>query len=196
MTDRERLLAILAGQSPDRIPWIPRLEIWYEAQKRRGTMPSRYEGWTLRQIEKDLGTGTPARGGRVFRTELHDVEVETETVGAEIITRYVTPVGTVSTRFQRSETLERGGINTRGQREHMIVGPDDYLVVEYIVQHTEVVPTYDAYLAYEAEIGDDGLPLVSLGVDPMYSILREYIGYNNAYYHLHDYPAGRALGTS
>jgi hypothetical protein len=188
MTDRERLLAIMAGQSPDRIPWIPRLEIWYEAQKRRGTMPTRYEGWTLRQIEKDLGTGTPARGGRVFRTELRDVEVETEIIDAEIITRYITPLGIVSTRFQRSETLERGGINTRGQREHMIVGPVDYPVVEYIVQHTEIVPTYDAYLAYEAEISDDGLPMVSLGVDPMYSILREYIGYNNAYYHLHDYP--------
>ena len=58
MTDRERLLAILAGQSPDRIPWIPRLEIWYEGQKRRGTMPARYEGWTLREIEK-LASGIP-----------------------------------------------------------------------------------------------------------------------------------------
>jgi uroporphyrinogen-III decarboxylase len=188
MTDRERLLAILAGQSPDRIPWIPRLEIWYEGQKRRGTMPARYEGWTLREIEKDLGTGTPARAGRVFRTELRDVEVERETQGDEILTRYITPLGTVSTQFQRSETLERGGINAIAQREHMIKGPDDYPVVEYLVEHTEITPTYDAYLAYEAEIGDDGLPLVSLGVDPMYSILREYIGYNDAFYHLHDYP--------
>ena len=51
MTDRERLLAIMAGRSPDRIPWIPRMEIWYETQLLRGTLPPKYEGWSLREIE-------------------------------------------------------------------------------------------------------------------------------------------------
>jgi hypothetical protein len=70
----------------------------------------------------------------------------------------------------------------------MIEGPEDYPVVEYIIQHTEIVPTYDEYSAYEQEVGEDGVPLVSIGADPLYRVLREFIGYNRFYYHLSDYP--------
>ena len=188
MTNRERLLAIMAGESPDRIPWIPRMEIWYAAQLRRGTLPSKYEGWTLRAIERDLGLGTPARNGTVLRKELRDVEVVTEEAGSDTITRYITPVGTVSTRHRRSEILEQGGIDTVRQVEHLIKGLEDYAPVEYMIGHTEIVPTYDAYLAYEAEIGEDGVPMVSIGVDPLYQFMEELAGYNQAFYHLYDYP--------
>ena len=188
MTNRERLLAIMAGRSPDRIPWIPRLQIWYEAHKRRGTLPARYKGWSLREIERDLGMGTPAREGRVFRTVLRDVEVNVHEQGDETRTEYITPLGTVSTLTRRSEVLERGGITHRMEVEHMIAGPQDYAVTEYLIEHTEIVPTYQEYLAYEAEVGQDGVPLVSIGPDPMYRILRELIGYDRAFFHLHDYP--------
>jgi uroporphyrinogen-III decarboxylase len=188
MTDRERLLAIMAGRSPDRIPWIPRLEIWYQAQLRRRTMPEQYRGWSLRDIERDLGLGTPARGGRVFRTEVQDVELRREERGYEIRTEYATPVGTVSTLTRRSDVLEQGGIVGGREIEHMIKGPDDYAVVEYIIQHTEIIPTFDEYLAYEDEIGEDGVPLVSIGADPFYRFMRELVGYNAAFYHLMDYP--------
>jgi len=188
MTNRERLLAIMSGERPDRVPWIPRLSIWYAAHELRGTLPGKYEGWALREIERDLGMGNPARDGRVFRTELRDVEVETEEEGMERVTRYITPVGTVSTRERHSPELARGGIATRQQRTHLIQGPDDYPAVEYIVEHTAVVPTYDEYLAYEAEVGEDGVPLVSIGADPMYRFLRELVGFNDAFYHLRDYP--------
>ena len=66
MTDRERILAVLAGRRPDRIPWIPRLLLWYNAHSRAGTLPARYRGMTLREVERDLGVGTPAR-----RAHLH-----------------------------------------------------------------------------------------------------------------------------
>ena len=32
MTNRERLLAIMEGRPPDRIPWLPRLQIWYDGK--------------------------------------------------------------------------------------------------------------------------------------------------------------------
>lgn len=188
MTNRERLLAILAGQSPDAIPWIPRMEIWYEAHRRRGTLPAKYQGRSLRQIERDLGMGTPARSGQVYRSELRGVETHVRIDGYDTITDYHTPAGTVSTRQRSSPVLEQGGISHRLEVEHLIKRPADYAVVEYLVEHTELVPTYEAYRAYEQEIGEDGLPMVSIGVDPMYQIIQEYIGYNDAFYHLHDYP--------
>jgi len=195
MTNRERLLAIMEGRSPDHIPWIPRLEIWYQAHKLRGDgspelaagLPERYREWTLRDIERDLGMGTPARAGRVFRTEMRNVTVHTERHGDDAITEYHTPVGTVSTVHRHSATLARGGIDSDLDISHMIKSVDDYPVVEYIVQHTDVVPTYQEYLEYEAEIGEDGVPLVAIGPDPLYRILRDLVGYNQAFYHLHDY---------
>ena len=63
MTNRERLLTIMAGRMPDRIPWIPRLQIWYEAHRRRGDLPERYRGWSLDEIERHLEMGAPARNG-------------------------------------------------------------------------------------------------------------------------------------
>lgn len=188
MKNRERLQAILSGQAPDRIPWIPRLQIWYDAQQARGTMPEKYRGWGVREIERDLRMGTPAREGVVFRTELRGVDVQVEQQGNDTITRYITPVGAVSTRQRRSEVLALGGIGTAMEIEHMIKGPEDYPAVEYIVSHTEVIPTYEEFAAYDAAIGDDGLPMTPAGPDPMYRIARELIGFSQVFYHIADYP--------
>jgi hypothetical protein len=70
----------------------------------------------------------------------------------------------------------------------MITAPEDYPVVEYLIEQTEIVPAYDDYLAYEAEIGERGLPLVAMGPDPMYRIIQDLIGYNDAFFHLNDHP--------
>ena len=175
MTNRERLLAIMARRSPDRIPWIPRIKLWYEAHKRQGTLPEKYRGWSQRDIERALGMGRPAREGQIYRMELHDVEVRTQELGYDTVTETVTPVGTVSTRVRRSETLDRVAIQGL-EVEKMIKRPEDYRVVEYLIQHTEIIPTYEEYLAYEQQIGEDGVPLVHIAADPMSRILREFIG--------------------
>ena len=68
MTNRERVLAVLAGEPPDRIPWIARLQLWYNARTAEGTMPERFRGRSLREVEQMVGTGNPARDSRVYRT--------------------------------------------------------------------------------------------------------------------------------
>jgi len=187
MTHRERLLAILDGQPPDRIPWIPRLLLWYNARQKTGTMPPEYAGLSLRQLEKALGMGTPARDGQVFRTVLHDVEVTSYPDGRGTITEYRTPRGTLTSRTERTarmEDLDLGALEV----EHLIKGPQDYAAAEYLVEHTEYLPTYEEYLAYEEEIGDDGYPLVHAGDCPFHDWLQKWAGYGRAYFDLHDYP--------
>jgi hypothetical protein len=189
VTDRERLLAVMSGVRPDRIPWIPRLLLWYNAHKKAGTLPERYRGRSLRDIERDLGLGTPARTGRVFRSELRHVEVQECQVGEmERVVEYITPVGTVSERFRSSQVLRETAIQD-AQVEFMLKSREDYPVVQYIIEHTEYTPTYEAYAAYDLEIGDDGYPLVSCGDCPFHHWMLKLVGYNNAYYHLYDYAA-------
>jgi hypothetical protein len=143
---------------------------------------------SLREVERELGMGTPARGGRVFKVEQEgDVEVTSQQEGVSVVTTYRTPAGTVSTRYRSSEKLEEVGIGSL-EVEHMIKGPEDYAVVEYLLTHMCYSPTYDAYRAYEAEIGEDGYPLVAAGDCPFHHFLQKLTGYQTGYYHLFDYP--------
>ena len=188
MTDRERVLAILDGRSPDRIPWIPRLQVWHQAHTNMGSLPERLQGMDLRQVERELGMGTPARGGSVVAGEQRgDVEVSTRQEGETRVTTYRTPAGEVWTRHRGSDELRLAGIGDL-EVEHLIKGPEHFGAVEYMVQHTHYAPTYEKYLEYEAEIGEDGYPLVSAGDCPFHYYLQKLAGYQNAYYMLYDYP--------
>ena len=57
MTPKERILAALKGQPTDTLPFIPRLDIWYNANSRNGTLPAPYQHATLREMVDDLGLG-------------------------------------------------------------------------------------------------------------------------------------------
>ncbi len=188
MTNRERILAVMSGKSPDRIPWIPRLLLWYNAHKKAGTLPERYRDWSLRDIERDMGLGTPAREGTVFRTELNGVEVEQRWIDdLHMRTEYRTPVGTVSTMFQGSEVLRQQAIQDL-QVEFMLKTEQDYPVVQYILENTNVISTYAEYEQYEAEVGDDGYPMVACGDCPFHHWMRALVGYDQAFFHLADFP--------
>jgi hypothetical protein len=187
MTNRERILAVLAGQAPDRIPWIPRLGIWYEANRRAGTLPEKYRGWTLRDVERDVFGGTAGRDGIIYRIQLRGVEVRNHRLGPmETLTEYVTPVGTVTTRLRGTEHLRRQGIQD-SEVGFMLKRREDYPVVEYLIEHTGYLPAYDDYLAYEAEVGEDGYPMVNCGDCPFHHWMRALCGYGQAFYHLSDH---------
>lgn len=187
MTNRERLLAILEGRSPDRVPWIPRLDIWHRAQVHRGTLPDRLQGLTLREVERVLGVGTPARAGCVFRVEYQNMDVLTHDEGFNSITEYVTPRGTVRTVLSRSAYEASEGIIGQLPTEYPLKSEEDYEIWMYVVRNTVYIPTYDEYEAYDREIGDDGLPMVSVGDCPFHHWLQSLAGYQQGYLHLADF---------
>ena len=72
--------------------------------------------------------------------------------------------------------------------EYPLKGPDDYRVWEWIVEHTHWRADYDAYRTYDAEIGEDGLPMVGVGDVPIHTFILDLAGYDHAFYQLADYP--------
>lgn len=188
MTNRQRILAVLEGRLPDQIPWIPRLQIWYEALQRNGTLPEPYRGRSLREVEREVFGGTAARDGKIFRIELRNVEVRVLALGAmERLTEYVTPVGTLTTRHRGTGELKRQGIQD-SQTSFLLKRREDYAVMEYIVEHTVHAPTFDEYEQYDREIGDDGYPLVHCNDCPFHYWMQALAGYDQAFYHLNDFP--------
>ncbi len=186
MNNRERMLATLEGRPPDRIPWIPRLLLWYTAKQRAGALPAEWADLSLREVEHALGVGTPARDGKVFRIVDEGVEEVTRREGIHEITEWHTPVGSLRRVMRHSEDLDRLGLPARIE-EYPLKGPADYRVWEWIWQHRRWERTYDAYRAYDAEIGDDGLPMVSVGDVPLHEFLENGAGYEHAFYHLSDH---------
>ena len=188
MTDRTRILTILKGEMPDRIPWIPRISLWYNARIKTGTMPSRWRNLSLREVEENLGLGTPARQGKILETEVEDLEIVNRSEDGRDVTEYHTPEGSLRTVTHYSDTLDRQGLPGR-TLEYPLKGPKDYKVWEYIVEHTKWIPRYDEYLSYDAETGDAGLPMVTVGDVPFHEFAEKLAGYENAFYQLADHPA-------
>ena len=187
MNHRERFLAVLDGKHPDRIPFAPRLLLWYNARIATNTMPPEFEGLSQREVERKLGLGTPARYGKVYDMRYEGVEVVERQEGGSHITEYHTPVGMIRNSVHYSEDLSRQAMGGR-EEEFLLKGPEDYPVWEYIWEHTHWDPAYDEYEAYDSEIGDEGVPMVHVGDAPFHHFLIRGVGYNNGYYHVADYP--------
>jgi len=187
MTDRERMLAVLNHQPPDRIPWIPRLKLWFDAAVLSGTLPQRFAGLSHREVQRAVGAGWPSLDGRIYRVEYEDVEIVESRKGRTATTEYHTPVGSVSQVTRHSTELAAHGLPGEVV-EHLLKGPEDYAVWEWVVQHRHYIPTFDEFRTYDAEVGDDGLPVVQIEGVPIYDFLDVLVGFNDAYYHLVDYP--------
>jgi hypothetical protein len=186
MTDRERFLAILARKAPDRVPWLPRLKLWYDANIRAGTMPKRFEGMSLRQLEKAVGCGTPARDGKIFETRHENLDVVVTKKGDDTFTEYRTPVGTLTEQVYISPELAAAGLPGRHVK-HLLQKPEDYKIWEYVAEHTFYKPAYEAYLEYDKEVGDDGFPMISAGDVPFHFFLLRLAGYGDAYLQIADH---------
>jgi len=188
MTNRERVQSILDGKSPDRVPWIPRMDIWYRAQKQRGTLPERFSGMSLREVESALNLGTPAREGPVHRVEYENMDAVVREEGFDTITEYITPKGTLQTKHSQSQYEADSGITQKLPKEYPLKKPEDYDVWMYVVENKKFVPTYDEYIAYDRDIGDDGLPMVHGGDCPFHHWLKDLAGYQQGFLHLMDFP--------
>lgn len=188
MTNRQRLVAVLNGEPPDRIPFIPRMELWYRAHSLAGTLPEQWRSASLREIERELNLGTPARAAVVARHTLDDTDIAHWEEGERLVTEYRTPVGAVRQVELHSAEYRRLGLGATVV-EHFLKGPSDYKVWEWIVTHGTWHAAYDEFLDYDSEIGDDGLPMASLGDVPFHLFAQDLAGYDNAYLQLADYPS-------
>ena len=188
MTNRERILAVLDGKMPDRVPWIARLRLWYNSRLQEGNMPERFEGMSEVEVGLALRCGNPARDGNVFKVRYEGMDVELEREPGVIRRKYHTPYGTVIYGQIAAGGATKEWIEGGLPLEHPIKTVEDYRRWEYVMEHTYYDPTYDEYLAYEAAVGDDGYPMMNAGDCPFHYYLLHLVGYNDAYFHMMDHP--------
>jgi hypothetical protein len=115
------------------------------------------------------------------------MDVLTYDEGFNSITEYVTPRGTARTVLSRSAYEASEGIIGQLPTEYPLKSEEDYDIWMYVVRNTVYIPAYEEYEAYDREIGDDGLPMVSVGDCPFHHWLQSLAGYQQGYLHLMDF---------
>jgi len=213
MTHRARILAALRGQPVDRLPWVPRLDLWYNAHRHRGTLPAEWAGASLAQIVTDLGVGLHAVIPDFLATEGPD-EVYDRALGIEHVpnqpfrvrfrrtqrivyregdqTRvvYRTPAGELTARLVYSEQMRRDGITIMHVTERVVKSDDDYRRVAALFADLEVERDETRYAALRDEVGELGVAVAfgSGAASPGHHLLRDLVPYDRFYYDLHDHP--------
>lgn len=221
-THRSRVLAALRGEPVDRLPYVPRLDLWYLANSTRGTLPpqhagraqndiARAEGWTLHhrfcddQLDPVYQPQYLHRGINVFYSRdilfdtvfPRDVEIKVQRTGARTRVEYHTPLGMVSTTTHYDVQSQKNGITIPALVEHLIKTPADYAPAGYLFEHMDVVPNFERYRRWAAEdMREDGQPVAigSLDASPFHTIQRDLSDPTQFFIHYKDhYEAMRGL---
>jgi corrinoid protein of di/trimethylamine methyltransferase len=223
MTHRERIFRAIRGEMPDRLPFAPRLDLWYTANAQSGTLPEEYktcsfdeiaraEGWALhkinpeyQQVRKPEDNLHWALGILSYKETVYgfkfspDVELEVkENAGRTKIT-YRTPVGSVSTTTVYTEEMRKAGVSNFWVEEHVLKGPKDYRVVGYIFENLKLFRDDRDFLKWKEDIGEDGVAFTLGGraASPMHHIQKYFVDATDFYFHYHDYAKEmRALAES
>ncbi len=141
MSVKERMESALRGGTPDKTPLSVHDMMIDDLQSDR---------WT-RLFEKGLGIN---RNVPALSLRQHGVSYRgehTQKDGKKYYTQYVeTPAGRLRQQF------------TNGwQTEHLLKEPGDYLIMKWIMDHTEVSPAYETLTEHERQLGDRGVIIAS-----------------------------------
>lgn len=211
ITHKDRILAVARGEMADVWPYVPRIDLWYNANLRAGTLPKEHQGRTLDEICRAEGWAahhlvpTFIRDGRQqvhralglydlreqpFKVNFaKDVEIEVIEDGDFTTVKYHTPKGTVSTRTMYSEEMRASGASITWVAEHVLKTAEDYDVAAYIFETLTLTPNYEEFgrwLNDEVGVHGIGAAFASLASSPVHHIQKEFLDATDFYYHYHD----------
>lgn len=215
MNHKDMIISTLKGEPTGSIPFIPRLDIWYNSNKKRGTLPQKYQKASLREITDDLGLGYHSviphfrdfehedddldigLGIYIFKNclykvILHNVErtVERSQNGSTKVV-YKTPYGKISTAFVYSEDMKKSGATLSHITEPAIKDENDLKAAAYIYTNAQVVPDYVNFKQHMEEfVGDRGVAVGFAGVyaSAVHLLQKELMSIESFFYALYDYP--------
>ena len=180
MNHRQRILMAATGEMPDILPYVPRIDLWYNANSMADTLPERHkgrtqdeisraEGWALHKIVPEFlrirkpednihrALGIYSLKELVFNYKSSDIEIKVKYEGSATHVEYHTPVGMVSTTTEYTKEMRQAGASITWIEEHAIKRPEDYRVVGYIFENLELIPDFDDFIKWKDEIGEDGV---------------------------------------
>lgn len=162
MNKRERILAMLRGEKPDKLLWCADLAYWIDYLNDEKLMPEKYleaeansaneklsmglaapfNSPGLLQLHRDLDVGFYLQGYFPFDV-VYDDTVKVETVYEDVkhgqlrTITVTTPVGVMEEVWEY-----RFSTHSWGPKKHMCKGVEDIPKLRYLYEHTTYVPNY------------------------------------------------------
>ena len=172
MTMRERILAVVQGRPHDRVPFV-----MYD-----GILP-------VQLVQQHLGRERIGllRWSNIHRVEHPHCHFETENyyVGKTRWQRNTlhTPSGAIYEERAFETVYDSSSI-----RKHYIQEPEDYEVFWAYLADCVILEDYARYERDQADLGDDGIPLVAVERTPYQQLWVQWVGLDMLGYHFADYP--------
>ena len=138
VTVRERVLMILRGDCPDRVPWLGDLDYWATALVGRGKKPKgfqrspEYIDW-----HRDLGVGFYLQGYWPFKAIIENCEVKEWNEGYQRFRQIVTPKGALRECWQWIPDAF-----TEAPIEHLVKSIADLPAYQFLHANTRYEPDY------------------------------------------------------
>lgn len=199
MNVRDHMLSKIRGESDGSVLFVPRLDLWYNANKAKGTLPGDVRDLDLFALTEKLGLGyhafLPVDFGITgvdedvchkslgflnnpafpYRVDFSEVEYSIARTAVDMTVTYQTRFGPVITRFEQGEDFRKSGSSYPMTLEPAIKGADDYKKLTDIFQKVRIVPAADSYNTYRNRMGGRGIAVAytSLGASPLHHIMRE-----------------------
>jgi len=186
MTEKERLLKVLKGKTPDRVPWFADLGHWYRSQSG--------EQWNLFGIDnrnkevtalhREVKAGWYIEAGSMHEEYYEDgVTREREIQGDCAIERFITPLGDIHMIRKWNPVSFSWDIE-----KLMIENINDLKILHYAIARKKFRPKYENWKSIEEMGGDIGLGFQSLGYTGLGSLMSYYMGVMNTIYAIYDEP--------
>jgi len=208
---REMSPAIFRGEDPGGVLWQPRLEYWYDVNKKRGTLPEHLKEASLLDVYDYCHASVryftnPLRGRykNVRATQQRCPEpfvpgpctcrpgqVPKDQGLAEgwedvkqLRRTWETPVGTL-TEAMRYDEWGLSVYNT----EYKLKKPEDFKVPEFMLQDEEWYWDQAAYERDLQRVGERGSPQFFFRRSPIQGLFIEHVGFEKTVYMMYDHPA-------
>jgi hypothetical protein len=192
MTERERMLAVYRGETPDRVPFFLDLSHWFN--QKHGIPFDLSEShlepeWDLIQYHKKAGAGFYVPNLNSYYDVKFPPNVVTTATkemtphGPEITWRIETPIGVIERKRRWEEqsyswNVSRWGISTA----------DDLCVLAYAYSRRQYEPAWERYTPWVEALGGLGVVYVSIGYSAMGHLLAYWMGIEKTMYATIDMP--------
>jgi hypothetical protein len=190
MSGRERLLTVLRGGIPDRLPFVPLVNDFFW-----DTLPPEWDVHDPVACCRRIGADIAERwvrsyvGYGLYRDEAIDpwlkgITFERSQTSNGTLVRWVTPFGALS-QHQR-ETQEAG--STVYREDPLVKTFEDLRVYQYLWEAMEPRAAYHLTRQHLDAIGDDGIVMVATPCTPMLHLIMYDLGLERTSFFLADHP--------
>ena len=188
MRPHERVRTVYQGGTPDQVPLMLDLSHWY---KKNHTVFFDLAGFRdvepgLIALHQQVGAVAYCEMGSFYSlySEDPDVRIESNTREGLFTTRITTPLGALY-----EERVFNPDSYSYGIRKYLLQSPDDFAVIEYLMQRLCCRTHWDRYQAWHERLGDLAYPYAQLPYSGSGYLMARYLGVEGTIFAVRDEPA-------